>query len=133
MKPMSTALLFSLLLTGAACSDPAKGAAAAEAPPPAEPMEVEMTNATSGSEIGGTLNLNIGGASQSESTRLLGSGGLSGSGESSRLIGSGTLGGGNFGEGPDLGIELLLEEDTEEPVAARADPPEDDDLIRLPD
>ncbi len=138
MKPLTAALLLSFALTGAACSDSVKSTA--EAAPPAsseEPLPIDTSTATSETALGGTLNLNIGGQRETEGTRLLGAGGLgNGSGQGSTLIGSGGLGGGNFGEAPDLGIRLELEEDDAASILnapSDAQPPADEDeIVRLP-
>lgn len=137
MKPLTAALLFSVALTGAACSDTVKSTA--EAAPPSngeEPLQIDTSTATSETALGGTLNLNIGGQRETEGTRLLGAGGLgSSSGQGSTLIGSGGLGGGNFGEAPDLGIQLELEDDDAASMLnAPADtkPSGDDEIVRLP-
>lgn len=136
MKPLTAALFLSVALTGAACSDAVK--AKAETSPPGAgtaPLPVDTSTATSETELGGTLNLNIGGSGQqSSSGRLLGSGGLNSSSESGIVLGAGGLGGGNFGEAPSLGIDL--NDDTGAPVAGpagnAAPASGDDDIVRLP-
>lgn len=133
MKPLTAALLFSFAFTGVACSDSVKSTAdAAPATSNGDPLPVDTSTATSETALGGTLNLNIGGSRETESSRLLGAGGLSGNGsQSGTLIGSGGLGGGNFGEAPDLGIRIEL--DDEDPSALLAAPASDeDDIVRLP-
>lgn len=137
MKPLTAALIFSFAFTGAACSDSVKSTAeAAPASSGGEPLQVDTSTATSETALGGTLNLNIGGQRDTEGTRLLGAGGLgSNGGSSGTLIGSGGLGGGNFGEAPDLGIRLELEDDDASsllsaPGSTAAS--EDDDIVRLP-
>lgn len=137
MKPLTAALLFSFALTGAACSDPVKSGAEAA---PAEPVEgetlaIDTTTASAGTELGGTLNLNIG-PQQESSTRLLGSGGLGGSEQSGVVLGAGGIGSGNFGESFDLGINLDELEVSDAPLndpVLTAVPPEEDVIIRLPD
>lgn len=136
MKPLTAALLFSFALTGAACSDPAKSTAEAApaAPVEGETLPIDTSTASAGGELSGTLNLNIG-RQQDSGTRLLGSGGLGGSGQSSTVLGAGGLGGGNFGESLDLGINL---DELEDPAAPLADPAQpakpsdEDEIVRLP-
>ncbi|MFN4183293.1 MAG: hypothetical protein ACK4M6_00780 [Hyphomonas sp.] len=130
MKPLTLALLFSFAATGAACSDTVKSTAEA-APVAGDPLSVDKSTATSETELSGTLNLNIG-APQDSSTRLLGSGGLGGSGESGVVLGSGGLGGGNFGQSFDLGIDLDEIEDPVAPLSVPAEPSDEDQIIRLP-
>lgn len=132
MKPLTVALLFSLAATGAACSDPAKPTAEASAPAEGDPLSVDKATATSETQLSGTLNLNIG-AQPEGSTRLLGSGGLGGSGESGVVLGSGGLGGGNFGESFDLGIDLNEIEEPAAPLSVPAETTDEDKIIRLPD
>lgn len=136
MKPLTAALLFSFAFTGAACSDSVKSTAeAAPASSGGEPLQVDTSTATSETALGGTLNLNIGGSREAEGTRLLGAGGLGANGsQGSTLIGSGGLGGGNFGEAPDLGIDLDLDDDASTLLSApgSAAASEDDDIVRLP-
>lgn len=137
MKPLTAALLLSLAAAGTACSDTVKSGAEAAPPAAAEngALPVDTSTATSETELSGTLNLNVG-PPQDSSTRLLGSGGLGGSGENGVVLGAGGLGGPNFGESFDLGIEI---EESEDPSAALqapqepAEPSEEDELIRLPE
>lgn len=132
MKPLTVALLFSLAATGVACSDTVKSTAEA-APPAAEAdtLSVDTSTATSETDMGGTLNLNIG-APQESSTRLLGSGGLGGSEQGGVVLGSSGLGGGNFGESLDLGIDLEELEQPPVPMDAPAEASNEDEIIRLP-
>ncbi len=134
MKPLTVALLLSLAATGAACSDTVKSTAEASPTTPVEgdPLSVDTSTATSETELGGTLNLNIG-APQEGSTRLLGSGGLGGSEQSGVVLGAGGLGGGNFGESLDLGINLDELEQPAMPLDAPAEASDEDEIIRLPD
>ncbi|MBA4226042.1 MAG: hypothetical protein C0456_05355 [Hyphomonas sp.] len=136
MKPLTAALLFSFALAGTACSDPAKSSAEATpaAPVEGETLPIDTATASAGSELSGTLNLNIG-QPQDSGTRLLGSGGLGGSGQGSTVLGAGGLGGGNFGESLDLGINL---DELADPSAPLADPTlpikpsDEDEIVRLP-
>lgn len=135
MKPITVALLLSLAATGAACSDAVEPSTEAVAAAPAEgdPLSVDMSTATSETELSGTLNLNIG-APQESSTRLLGSDSLGGSGESNTVLGAGVLSGARFGESIDLGIDLDEMEDAASLLEAPSEPgAAEDDLIRLPD
>lgn len=137
MKPLTALLFLTIAATGVACSDAVKSnAEAAPAPTGSEPLPVDTSTATSETELGGTLNLNIGGSQASSSGRLLGSGGLSGSSDSGIVLGSGGLAGGNFGSGPDLGIELE-EDDASSLLTAPGEQPkkpasDEDDIVRLP-
>ncbi|PKP83070.1 MAG: hypothetical protein CVT79_03220 [Alphaproteobacteria bacterium HGW-Alphaproteobacteria-18] len=133
MKPLTVALLFSFAATGAACSDTVKSNAdaAPKAAAEGDPLSVDTSTITSETELSGTLNLNIG-APQESSSRLLGSGGLGGSGQGGIVLGSGGVGGGNFGQSFDLGIDL---DEIEDPAAALDAPvlrPAEDDIVRLP-
>lgn len=138
MKPITVALLLSFAATGAACSDTVKSTAEASPPAPVEgeTLAVDTSTATSETDIGGTLNLNVG-AQQEGATRLLGSGSLGGSDQGGVVLGAGGLGGGNFGESLDLGI--TLEELEAAPgaelgtPAAPALPSDEDEIIRLPE
>lgn len=138
MKPLTVALLLSLAATGAACSDPVEPSTEtlAEVSAEGDPLPIDTSTATSETELGGTLNLNVG-APQESSTRLLGSGSLGGSGESSTVLGAGVLSGPKFGESVDLGIEFDEVEDPaallQAPSGTAAPAAEEDDLIRLPD
>lgn len=133
MKPLTVALLLGIAATGVACSDTVKSKAEATPVPAGEdPLPVDTSTATSETELGGTLNLNIGGSAQQDSSsRLLGTGNSSGV-----VLGSGGLGGGNFGEGPDLGIDLEEEEDPSsllsQPATGAPATSEEDDIVRLP-
>lgn len=137
MKPLTAALLFSFAFTGAACSDPAKSTTevAPASPVEGETLPIDTSTASAGGEFTGTLNLNIN-PQQDSGTRLLGSGGLGGSGQGSTVLGAGGLGGGNFGESLDLGINL---DDLEDPTAPLIDPAlpvkpsDEDEIVRLPD
>lgn len=137
MKPLTAILFLAIAATGAACSDTLKSKAeAAPASEGSEPLPVDTSTATSETELGGTLNLNIGGSQASSSGRLLGAGGLGGASESGIVLGSGGLGGGSFGAAPDIGIELeddnasaLLNEPAGQPQKPASD---EDDIVRLP-
>lgn len=136
MKPLTAALLFSFAFTGAACSDPAKSTTevAPASPVEGETLPIDTSTASAEGEFTGTLNLNIN-PQQDSGTRLLGSGGLGGSGQGSTVLGAGGLGGGNFGESLDLGINL---DDLEDPTAPLIDPAlpvkpsDEDEIVRLP-
>lgn len=133
MKPLTASLMLSLAVAGTACSDPVSGPSKETRDDTQAVLTVDTETVTSETEIGGTLNLNLGGARDS-GNRLIGSGGLSSGGNSGALIGSGGLGGGNFGSDPDLGINLDLGNGAitplDQPAATGA---LEEDIVRLPD
>jgi hypothetical protein len=94
MKPIATVLLLALATAGAACS-------AETAASTGEPSTLETADA--GSEVQGTLNLNIGRDSGNDSGLIIGSD--AGASDDGLIIAPGQTGG-NFEDVPALDIEL---------------------------
>ncbi|MEQ9505228.1 MAG: hypothetical protein RLO80_03080 [Hyphomonas sp.] len=117
MKPITAFLLLSLAGAGTACSDTGTKAT----PEPA------IETADAGSEVQGTLNLNIGKAPEGPGRQIIGSN--TGSTTGGLIVAPGATGG-NFEDVPDLGIVI---EDIEDPLAAPAPKSDEDEIVRLPD
>jgi len=129
MKPLTAALLLSIAVAGTACSDTVAEKTAAGTAPPAEadtaPAQTAETSAS------GTLNLNIGGQ-RDTAPRLLGQG----AGQGGAIVGASGFGGGNFADAPELGIEIIEEDDPAAALLAPGTgtaPSDEDEIIRLPD
>lgn len=137
MKPLTTALLFSFALAGAACSEGVTNAAEA-APVEAEPAETVAETSASESGISGSLNLNLGETREPSSGRVLGASGLGqgGSAAGGSLLGSSGLGSANFGDVPDIGISIETDNGPGgidlSTAPAPATDEDDDGLVRLP-
>ena len=124
MKPISFLLLAALAGLGTACSANVSSASAEAAPAPAE--EVIQT-AEAGSEVEGTLNLNIG-RGGSEPARPIISTDSVGSNGGLIVAPGGT--GGNFEGVADLGVDIETGPETVlETPAATSD---EDEIVRLP-
>lgn len=118
MKPITALFLFAMTTVGAACS-------ASTPSQSAEPAAVETAEA--GSEVQGTLNLNIGLESATEGGMIVDSSAAGGSG--GLIVGPGEMGG-NFEEVPELDINLSPSSDAllDTDVTAAS---EEDEIVRL--
>lgn len=122
MKPITAVLLFSLASFGASCSATASGETG-EAPATQAVVET--------AEVQGTLNLNIGRASEQPGRMIIGSGTSSSSG--GLIVAPGSTGA-SFDDVEDLGIQLEdMPETSDELLAPKAAPSDEDDIVRLPD
>ncbi len=117
MKPITALLLFSLAAVGTACSDTVEASAE-------EPAITETAEA--GSEVQGSLNLNIGRTGEAQSGMIVGSN----TGSSSGLIVGSAGTGPQFEDVEGLGIEI------QEETQILLDPPAEsaeDEIVRLPE
>ncbi len=122
MKPITAVLLFSLASLGASCSATASSEAA-EAPATEAVVET--------AEVQGTLNLNIGRTSEQPGRMIVGSG--AGSGSGGLIVAPGSTGA-SFDDVEGLGIQLEdAPETSDELLAPKAAPSDEDDIVRLPD
>ena len=119
MKSITAFALASLVLAGTACSQGSDSAdvqtvSADESASGSFNLNLPSPTTGESTSSGGTMNLNLGGSSET------------------RLIGSGTFGGGDFGGDP--GVDLNLNLDSEAATLdaeATESSPEDDGIIRL--
>ena len=118
MKPITAFLLLSLAGVGTACSD--TGAKAAPEP--------TLETADAGSEVQGTLNLNIGKTPEGPGRPIIGSGPASSNGG---LIVAPGAPGGNFEDV--AGLDLLIEDEPDLLLDPPPAPATEDDIVRLPD
>ena len=118
MKPITALFLFAMTTAGAACS--ASTPAQSD-----EPAAVETAEA--GSEVQGTLNLNIGLESETEGGMIVDS--SAGGSSSGLIVGPGSTGG-NFEEVPELDINLTPSSDALLDTDAKA-ASEEDEIVRL--
>jgi len=118
MKPITALLLLSLAGAGAACSDTVSGAAETEA---------ATETAGAGSEVQGTLNLNIGRAPDQPGRPIVGAN--TGSANGGLIVAPGTAGG-NFEGVEELGIEI---EESPEAILEPEETSGEDELVRIPE
>ncbi|MEX1252651.1 MAG: hypothetical protein WEA77_15860 [Hyphomonas sp.] len=121
MKPVAALLLLSLAGTAASCTATASGETAGG---PAAKAATEIA------EVQGTLNLNIGRKAEEPGRMIVGSG--AGTAQGGLIVAPGSTGA-SFEDVPDLGIQLQdAPETSDDLLAPKAAPSDEDDIVRLP-